>query len=260
MVKEKHFLNEMNWKEAEEAFKKTTVAVLPVGCLHAHGDALLGIDNITIEEISKRIAVKTNAILCPTIPYGPAAALMDFPGTIHVNREILRDMLLDICRSLNKWGIRKIIFLNGHGGNDVTIRDVGSKLREERGMIGVLVDWWNLIMELDSKFKDKPSYITEPAISAAMGLLDIMKARVRTWKEETFLGNKFSGEGYTFKFRKGSIVIVGLTGKEVTKPPEEGEILGPKASADVGREILDVIANYIVDLIKEFEKIEVPSM
>jgi len=263
MVKEKYFLSEMSWREAKEAFKKTTVAVVPIGCVHAHADAALGIDNISIEEIAKRLAGKTNAILCPTIPYGPTESLMDYPGSIHVNGEILKNMLLDVCRSLYKWGIRKIIYLNGHGGNDYTIRKVGDQLRTELGMIGVLVDWWILISELDSKYKDVTSTTSEPAISAAMDLMDPMKARLRIHKKVTFLGDKFSKLGWRggpYKFGKGSNIIVGMRGPERFEQPEMGEILGSKASADVGLEILEIVSDYLIGLIKEFEKIEIPPL
>jgi len=258
MIRQKHYLWEMNWKEAEEAFKKTTVAILPVGCLHAHGDAILGIDNASIEEIAKRLAGKTNAIICPTIPYGPTQALLDLPGTIHVDCEVLRAMLLDVCRGLNRWGISKIVFLNGHGGNDRTMLEVGYQVRRELGMVGVVVDWWNLIMELDPKYKEVSSIISEPAISVALGLLDPMKAKVRTEKV-SFLGEKFSEEGKFGKVGRASLTVVGIMGSERYEPTEVGKILGSKASADLGREILDLVADYLVELIRELEKAKIPS-
>ena len=52
----KYLLDEMTWKEAEEAFKRTDVAIIPLGCTHAHGLAVpLGSDHILAEEVSKRI-------------------------------------------------------------------------------------------------------------------------------------------------------------------------------------------------------------
>ncbi|MFC1803074.1 creatininase family protein [Thermoproteota archaeon] len=260
MVK-KNFLEEMNLVEAEEAFKKTTVAILPIGCLHTHGPAPIGIDNISINEILKKLSGKTNAILCPTIPYGPCGGNMSFPGTIHIDSEVFKSMLLDICRSLHKWGIKKVFFLNGHGGNIDSVKQVGFKIRKELGMIGIIANWWREIRELNPNY-DRDATFIEPCVSLAvdLNLLDPLKDRIRTLKEETFLTEKFTPTGpNAAKFGNAIITFIGLVESDLTMKIGT-KVLGSEVTADTGMKILDIITDYYIMLIKELEKMNIPPI
>ncbi len=102
------------------------VAVLPVAAIEAHnrhlpeGQDLLHTTHVA-RESCRRAWPECRSVLClPTLPYGVDCNLMSFPMTIHVSQATLDALVGDIVRSLLHHGIKKIVILNGHGGNDFT--------------------------------------------------------------------------------------------------------------------------------------------
>jgi creatinine amidohydrolase len=69
---------------------------------------------------------------------------MSFPGTLSVTSEALKAYMSDICDSLVTWGIKRILFLNGHAGN---VPAIGEICREyiARGTNCAQVDWWRSV-------------------------------------------------------------------------------------------------------------------
>lgn len=102
------------------------VVVLPIGATEPHNLHLPeGMDVLHTSYVageSCRLAwEKTKKVIClPTIPYGVECNLLDFPMAIHVSQATLDAMVRDVVTSLSSYGIRKIVILNGHGGNDFT--------------------------------------------------------------------------------------------------------------------------------------------
>jgi creatinine amidohydrolase len=111
-------LSEMTWEEV----KGRETAVIPVGSVEQHGPHLpLETDTLIAEAVSRKIASKINAVVISSIRYGVSAEHMDFPGTISLTKEIFAGKVTDICNSLLKHGFKKIILVNGHGGNSRTL-------------------------------------------------------------------------------------------------------------------------------------------
>jgi creatinine amidohydrolase len=250
-----NFLVENVSKEAEEIFKKTTVAVVPWGCIHEHGPTPIGIDYLAVYDLANRLKDRTNAVVLPPIPFGWVEDRTDFPGTITVNQECLYQMVLDVCRSLNKWGIRKIVFLNGHGGNMGILARVGAAIREELNMIGGVINWWALVPQLNQKYAGPRS--TEPTVALGINprIIDPSKSRIRVYKQKTFFGNEMTVGPKEVKFRGATIPIVGMRQIDVE---EDGLLLGKEVTAEDGNKILQIVANYIIDFIEELEKVEAP--
>ena len=124
------------------------VAVLPVGAIEPHNRHLpQGQDFLHTTHIARRCCdltwQKSPTIIClPTLPYGVDCNLMDFPLAIHVSQTTLDAMVRDIIVSLEKHGIRKIVILNGHGGNEFIslIRQIQTELKVHV----FLCDWWQV--------------------------------------------------------------------------------------------------------------------
>jgi len=53
-------------------------------------------------------------VVAPTINYGVARAAIDFPGTLSLEPETLRSMVVEIGRSLARHGLKRLVILNGH--------------------------------------------------------------------------------------------------------------------------------------------------
>jgi creatinine amidohydrolase len=96
------------------------LVILPVGVVEEHGAHLpLGMDSFAAEAYAASAAPHLEeagfeVVVAPTINYGVARAAIDFPGTLSLEPETLRSMVVDIGRSLVRHGLFRLVILNGH--------------------------------------------------------------------------------------------------------------------------------------------------
>ena len=96
------------------------IVVLPVGVVEEHGAHLpLGLDSFAAEVYTAAAAPHLEqagyeVVVAPTINYGVARAAIDFPGTLSLEPETLRSMVVEIGRSLMRHGLNRLVILNGH--------------------------------------------------------------------------------------------------------------------------------------------------
>ncbi len=262
------FLAEISWEKAEKAFKKTDVALIPSGALHDHGQSPLGVDYLIPAEIAKRLAKETNVIVCPPISYGYNPSYMGWhPGSITVRPQCLYDLGYDICDSLYKWGIRKVIFLNGHGGSTPILENIARTMYlEEQKMLIAIVEWWNLVKEiykpvqeiLQTKLKNDKH--TSANFIEASGALSVDPScvnleRIRTVNLKPIFGSKIIPIKTTLvKFENGTIRLM-LRNMDIEQDHEK--ICA--ASKEIGDDMIDTVTSYLTRFIKEFEKLKIPT-
>ena len=94
------------------------VCVIPIGVIEKHGQQLpLGTDVFTAREICTRATTKEYCLIYPFYYMGQIFEAKQQPGTIAYSSELLMQMLDETCREISRNGIKKIILVNGHGGN-----------------------------------------------------------------------------------------------------------------------------------------------
>ncbi len=124
------------------------VAVIPTAAVEAHNRHLPeGQDLLHTTAIARRCCAaawgRCESVLClPTIPYGVDCNLLAYPVTIHVSQATLDAMVRDIIASLRHHGIRKIVLLNGHGGNDFT--PLVRQLQCDLDVFVFVCNWWTV--------------------------------------------------------------------------------------------------------------------
>jgi creatinine amidohydrolase len=97
-----------------------SLVILPVGVVEEHGAHLpLGLDSFAAEVYAEAAAPHLEetgyeVVIAPTISYGVARAAIDFPGTLSLEPETLRSLVVDIGRSLARHGLSRLVILNGH--------------------------------------------------------------------------------------------------------------------------------------------------
>lgn len=260
-------LYEMSWKKAKIAFQKTSTAIFPIGSNEQHGPHLpLGTDWIIANEIATRLSEKTNALVFPVFPYGYAEYHMDFPGTMYLDKETLRIVLMDLCRCLNKWGIKRILFVNGHGGNMDTLHTVGIKIRKKYGMLAAAGQWWEMLPpKIKGDITESHGGTVETAMVRAinpnivdMDVAFLAKVKPLTKKIETvsIVHSKFEGGLIRIFLRVGDVSEHGSM-TEIEGATEVKDYSA--ATPELGRELLDKVINQLADFIPEFEKIELPK-
>lgn len=141
-------LSRMSWAQAREALGKAQVALLPVGSTEQHGPHLpLGTDWLTAQEIARRASARGGWLILPTVPVGVSEHHRQFWGTLWVPPEVLRDYVMGVARALASHGLRKLVFVNGHGGNTAALEEAARRLRQERIYAFVYV-WWRAVAEV----------------------------------------------------------------------------------------------------------------
>src|SRR5712692_3906402 len=108
----KYRLQDMSWMEAEEAFRGSDTAIVPVGTLHGHGPTPIGIDARSVEKLADEVGKRTGMMILPLVAYGENDKMKEYPGSIAISPNVLVAFYTDICQSLHRNGIRKVIFLN----------------------------------------------------------------------------------------------------------------------------------------------------
>ena len=98
-----------------------SLVIIPVGAVEEHGAHLpLGLDTFAAEAYAEEVARRLEeegytVLLAPAVAYGVARNAGDFPGTLTLEPDTLRSLVIDIGRSLSKHGLRRQVILNGHG-------------------------------------------------------------------------------------------------------------------------------------------------
>lgn len=153
------------WKLAETNYadvkaRRFEVAVLPLGATEPHNLHLpYGADTFEAEAIGDRVCAAAfdrgaKVVLLPTIPYGTETNQAAFPLSMNVNPSTLAQMIGDLVDSLAQHGVRKVLLLNSHGGNDLK-----PVLRELFGRTPAqlfLCNWYQMLKDVEREIFDDP--------------------------------------------------------------------------------------------------------
>ena len=107
-------LEDLTWKEAEKVLTADTVVVIPIGAqAKEHGPHLkLRNDWTMAEYLARRVVERSNVVVAPTVNYHFYPAFVEYPGSTTLRLETARDLMIDICRSLARYGPRRFYALN----------------------------------------------------------------------------------------------------------------------------------------------------
>ncbi|MFW9836874.1 MAG: creatininase family protein [Candidatus Thorarchaeota archaeon] len=158
-----YLLATMTWEEVEERLKECDIALVPLGSTEQHGPALpLSTDHFIATQFSYRAADmvwdKYKVVVTPTVTFGFSPHHMRFKGTITLSELTLSSMIADICHSLAQHGFRKIILVNGHGGNETAISNA---MHDMHGNIDAKiyhVNWYGLVGDIIKDVVTPPAY------------------------------------------------------------------------------------------------------
>jgi creatinine amidohydrolase len=107
----------MNWRQVEDWLKQSDLAVLPLGSTEQHAGLSLSVDSILAEKIALDAAEPLGVPVFPVMPYGLTPYFLGYPGTVSLRVETYTRVVRDILDSLRGQGFRRILIVNGHGGN-----------------------------------------------------------------------------------------------------------------------------------------------
>jgi creatinine amidohydrolase len=150
-------LEEMIWQEVQETVPdKCDLIFLPVGTIEAHGSAAVGTDNFIPIAIADYLGERFNAIVAPCVHYGITGSLYGYAGSLTVKPETLKSYILDILQSLSEKRFRRVVIVNGHGGNNGVLKDAAYAAFRDFGLKVALVHWWMLCDDVTTEVYGGP--------------------------------------------------------------------------------------------------------
>ena len=128
-------LTATDWPKAQA--KAAYTCILPIGILEKHGPHVpMGSDLIQVREWSARGAKKEYAVLFPDYFYGQIYEAQHQPGAFALPSRVVWDLLDATCDEIGRNGFRKILIVNGHGGNPELLKFfIQSQLERRRDYV-----------------------------------------------------------------------------------------------------------------------------
>jgi len=136
-------ISEMNWMMVEKYLRRDNRAVLPLGCTEQHAYLSLSTDSILAERLAVEAAQPLGVPVFPVLAYGITPYFQAFPGTITLRVETYMPVLRDILDAMTDHGFKRILIVNGHGGNTPAQGLVGEWMADHPGVSVRFHNWWN---------------------------------------------------------------------------------------------------------------------
>jgi creatinine amidohydrolase len=134
---------EMNWMMVEEYLTRDDRCVLPLGSTEQHAYLSLSVDSILAERLATEAAEPLGVPVFPVLAYGITPYFRAFPGTITLRMQTYLSILRDILDSMAEQGFKRILIVNGHGGNAPAQGLIGEWTAEHPEVRIKLHNWWN---------------------------------------------------------------------------------------------------------------------
>ena len=132
----------MNWMQVEAYLHHDDRCVLPIGSIEQHARLSLATDMILAERVAVEAAEPLGVPVLPALPFGHAPYFLAYPGTISLRLETLLAVVRDIVASLDRAGFRKILIVNGHGGN-APVGALAQEIMAEKPRLSIRFhNWW----------------------------------------------------------------------------------------------------------------------
>ncbi len=110
--------SDLNWFDVENYLENDDRLILVIGSCEQHGYLSLLTDAKIPQALADAASQETGVLVAPALNFGASPYFLAYPGTISLRIVTLMGILEDIIRSVYQQGFRRIVVLNGHGGNE----------------------------------------------------------------------------------------------------------------------------------------------
>ncbi|XCP85010.1 creatininase family protein [Roseburia hominis] len=249
-------LENITWPQAETYFQENDMVLLPLGSIESHGRHMpLGTDALIPEHLAKLIEEKSDILIAPSIPYGICQDLTDYPGSISIAPDVYYEFLKQVVENLYLHGARKFVMLNGHGGNVSTIQRVGTEY-EKKGCLTAILNWWLIAGELDPKWKGGHGGAEETAAILGINPDLVDKNEIGGNLVLYDLTENIKAKGYQVCDYRGVPITIPRSIRRITDSGWIGPDHPREATTEWGKEMLETTADFLVDFMNEFAKVD----
>ena len=110
-------ISDMSWGQVDAYLKTNDLAVVPLGSTEQHAGLSLSVDSILAEKVALDAAEPLGVPVFPVLAYGVTPYFLAYPGSVSIRVQTYVAIVRDILDSLRMQGFRRIVLVNGHGGN-----------------------------------------------------------------------------------------------------------------------------------------------
>ena len=243
------YLPDLTWPEVKDALHQIKMAIIPVGSTEQHGPhGRFQTDYAAAREFSLRLGQELypSALVTTPVAIGISEHHIHFPGTLSLRATTLIDVLMDIAVSLEKHGIKRFFFVNGHGGNVPALTVATNRIKHE---MKCKAAWstlpWDLIGDLAEGFVESP--MTGHSCEREMSIM------LYIWpqgvKKDALTPGKIRKEALEAMGRKLGIHEANFF-DEITENGALGD--ATKASVDWGKKAVETGLKRVLPYMKEF--------
>ena len=230
------------------------VAILPWGATEAHNLHLpYGTDNfessyIAIESARRAWDAGAKVVVLPTVPFGVNTGQLDIRLCINMNPSTQAMVLTDIMQSLEMQGIRKLVIVNSHGGND--FRQMIRELQPKSTVFISTINWWSSV--------DAKGYFDEPGDHAG----ELETSVMMEIAPGLGLPVGEAGEGKARRFRVAGLRDgLAWAPREWTKVTDDTGVGDPsRATVEKGKKFLDAVTGRIASFLVELNEADLDRM
>jgi creatinine amidohydrolase len=222
-----------------------TIVILPIAAVEQHGPHLpvavdAAINAAILTRLVGQLEPGADVLILPTMTVGKSDEHLAFPGTLAVSGETLRRIWLDMARSVDRAGARKLVLFNSHGGQmalmDIACRDI----RIELGMLAVGCSWFRITAVDDLFSAAEISHGIHGGDIETSMMLAIAPEKVDMEKAEDFIpltveiersGSPLTAEGAVgFGWQAQDLHPAGVCGDASAATAEKGGIVLDRAA------------------------------
>ncbi len=253
-------------REFETIDPETTIAVLPVAAIEQHGPHLpvstdFSIMNGMLSTLFPMLPAEMDVRFLPVQPIGKSNEHVYQPGTLTIPAAALISNWTEIGRSVARAGVRKLVFLNSHGGNEEIMGIVARELRVECSMMAVKTSWMRfglpegLYGEIEQGFGIHGGDVeTSLMLHFCPQLVDMGKAqnfhsKVQEAREEFSLLAPTGTHAYAWIAR--DLNAEGVVGEAAQANPQKGEATARHQAAGFARLLAEISRASLKDWIND---------
>ncbi len=248
-----YLLAESNWKDIQD--QKIDLVVLPWGATEAHNYHLpYATDNYQVDAIAEVAGAKAwkqgaRVMIMPCVPFGVNTGQTDIRLNINMHPSTQLAVLNDIIEVLNRQGMRKMLILNGHGGNDfkTMLRELGVRYPE---MFLASCNWFQSL--------DKSNYFEHEGDHA-----DEMETSLMLYLKENLVEPlKDAGDGSAKKFKSRLLrENWAWAEREWSKVTQDTGVGNPyRSTAEKGKRYFDDVTDKVAQLFVELSELDSNQM
>ncbi len=151
---------ELNWFDIEKYLQDDDRLMLVIGACEQHGYLSQTTDVLIPQALADVASQQTGVLVAPSVNFGQLTVLPGLSGTLSLRLSTLMDFVEDILRSAHGQGFRRILVLNGHGGNDGVRSRLFDLANQLPGLRLAWYAWWqsHSVQAIAEKHELKPAH------------------------------------------------------------------------------------------------------